>query len=119
MSKAYGTSNKSTGRSKGIDSHPGSDPKGASDQPFSAMKLVDTKEHHQKTINNMAATPGKQAAQGLSDKHAYARQSHSAKPAGPIQSFVGSRVDGSPAQMPTVKKPGVGGTGYYPKDKKG
>ena len=118
MSKAYGTSNKSTGRTASINKHPSSDPKGTSDHSFSATRTVDANAHILQTKNNMAAAPKHQPAQGLNSKVPYARQSHAVRPSGPIQSFVGNRVDGSPSEFPTVKKPGAG-TGYYKKDKKG
>jgi hypothetical protein len=119
MSKAYGNSNKSTGRTASINKHPGSNKDGTSDNSFSATRQVDANAHILQTKANMAAVPKHQPAQGLNSKVPYARQSHAVRPSGPIQSFVGNRVDGSPGELPTVKRPGVGGTGYYPKDKKG
>lgn len=103
MSKVYGNSNKSTGRSSLIDKHPSSDPKGTSDEPFSQMQKVDTKEHHKKTLENMAAIPKHLASMPISDKHPYKRQSHAVKPAGPIQSFVGEKANIS--EKPKTKRP--------------
>lgn len=117
MSDQYNHSNKSTGRTKAISSHPGSDPRGTSDESFSAMRMVDTKEHHEKTIKNMSAQPSHIAEMNIDQNHAYKKQSHAVKPP-TIQSFVGNRVDGDMNSNPTVKKPGDG-TGYYKADKKG
>lgn len=105
MSKAYGTSNKSTGRTAGINNHPGSDPKGASDEPFSAMAMVDAKEHHVKTISNMSAQPGHVKSMNIDHDHAYAKQSHAVRPSGPIESFVGSKVDSGYKEKTKVLKP--------------
>ena len=103
MSNAFGRSNKSTGRSASIDKHPKSDPKGTSDQPFSQMNMVDTKEHHKKTMANMSAQPNHIASIPITDLHAYKRQSHAVKPSGPIQSFVSEKADVS--GKPKEKKP--------------
>lgn len=110
MSKAYGNSNKYTGK-PAVNKHPGSDPKGASDEPFSVMQMVDSKEHHKKSLENMAAVPKHVASLPITDKHPFKRQSHAVKPAGPIQSFVGNRIDSNPSQKPMVKKPS--GDGDY------
>jgi hypothetical protein len=110
MSNAFGRSNKSTGRSASIDKHPASNPEGTSDEPFSQMAMVDTKEHHAKTLDNMAETPGHVKSIPITDHHAYKRQSHAVKPSGPIESFVSEKADIS--KKPKVLKP-QDSTGYY------
>jgi hypothetical protein len=105
MSKQYGNSSKSTG-APAVNKHPGSDPKGASEDPFSAMATVDAKEHHLKTIQNMAAVPGHVKAMPISQNHAYKKQSHAVKPS-KIESFVGGKSSIS-SKLKTKKPTGNG-----------
>lgn len=112
MSEQYGNSNKAKGRTESINKHPASDPKGTSDEKFSAMEMVDNEEHHKRSIKNMSAPAKHQASMPISDHNAYKRQSHAVKPSGPIQSFVGKKLDTMPSKPPAMKKP-MGKEGQY------
>lgn len=101
----YGNSSKAVGRKPSINKHPASNPEGTSDEPFSQMVKVDHKESHNKALKNMAAPAQHQKSMPISDHHAYKRQSHAEKPSGPIQSFVGNRVDSNPSKAPAMNRP--------------
>lgn len=110
MSKAYGTSNKSTGREASLNKHPSSDPAGTSSEKFSQMNKVDMKEQHNKTVANMSAQSSHLKEMPITDLHAYKRQSHAVRPNGEIKSFVNEKADES--AKPKVMKPG-GKKGEY------
>lgn len=109
--KQYSNSGKYTGKPK-VNKHPGSNPEGASDEPFSATATVDANTIQRKQINNLATTANHQKSMPITDKNPYKRQSHAVKPSGPIQSFVGNRVDSNPGKMPPTKRP-KGNDGDY------
>jgi hypothetical protein len=98
----YGNKSTPSGPKKNMnESH---DPRGTSDQPFSQMQMTDHKEHHNKQIKNMSAPATHQKSLPIRDGHAYKEQSHSVKPSGPIQSFVGNRIDSKASKAPIVSK---------------
>lgn len=102
MPDQYGKSNKATGRKPGINKHPG--PGKEQTDHFSVTKIADANSQISQTKSNMAAVANHKSSMPITDRHQYKRQDHAPRPSGPIQSFVGNKLDTNPGKEPSVKK---------------
>lgn len=103
--KQYGNSSEAVGRTPAIDKHPGPNPAGTADEKFSQMAKTDAHDHILKSVKNLSVQAKHQKEMPITDRQAYKRQSHAVKPSGPIQSFVGNRLDTSPNKELPTKRP--------------